>query len=98
MLDVTTKLQSGILYGNLKVYGSFNKCLEIEGVVVKGDQSKNIIGQRCITTFPFHSLITRSSQLRNADKIVRIIVISTNFMIHVCRKLKSDKRSQWCCN
>lgn len=70
MLDATTKLQPGILYGNLRDYGSFDQCLEIEGVVVNGDESKNIIGRHCMTISPLASLLTASGQLRIIDQNV----------------------------
>lgn len=70
MLDATTKLQSGILYGNIRDFGSFDQCLEIEGVIVNGDESKNIIGKHCLTKSPLVALLAGSGQLTKVDKIV----------------------------
>lgn len=46
MLDATSKLPSGILYGNIKDYGNFEECLEIEGPENAGEK---IVGKHCLT-------------------------------------------------
>lgn len=62
MLDATTKLQPGILYGNVIDYGSFDECLEIEGVLT-ADNNKTVVGKHCFTSFFLKDIVSIVSYL-----------------------------------
>lgn len=69
MFDSSSKLQAGILNGNLMDYGAFKQCISIQ----KYTQYGNLIGKHCsISLKPDKKLIWIILKFRNVSKKVRL--------------------------
>ncbi|XP_046544572.1 nose resistant to fluoxetine protein 6-like [Haliotis rubra] len=80
MADATGRPGPGLLRGNLQLYGNFDECLEVRGVV-DGNDGNTTEGNHCLAFITLPSIVTDMVK----DPITGLLGVTTpSFQWHMC--------------